>query len=146
METMGKKWVFGIGLYLILKGVLNLILGFSVSNIIMLIVGVVALVLMLNRVPYINYIVAVFLAIMFLTHIGANLSNLGSQWIYLLEGLLDLGAAAVLVFEKNVKAFFWQITAGNRKSQRQNGEYFSWFSSFGSQCLSNFFYRTADGR
>ena len=95
-----------IGLYLILKGVLNLILGFSVSNIIMLIVGVVALVLMLNRVPYINYIVAVFLAIMFLTHIGANLSNLGSQWIYLLEGLLDLGAAAVLVFEKNVKAFF----------------------------------------
>ena len=51
METMGKKWVFGIGLYLILKGVLNLILGFSVSNIIMLIVGVVALVLMLNRVP-----------------------------------------------------------------------------------------------
>lgn len=60
METMGKKWVFGIGLYLILKGVLNLILGFSVSNIIMLIVGVVALVLMLNRVPYINYIVAVF--------------------------------------------------------------------------------------
>ena len=104
METMGKKWVFGIGLYLILKGVLNLILGFSVSNIIMLIVGVVAL--MLNRVPYINYIVAVFLAIMFLTHIGANLSNLGSQWIYLLEGLLDLGAAAVLVFEKNVKAFF----------------------------------------
>ena len=92
METMGKKWVFGIGLYLILKGVLNLIL--------------VALVLMLNRVPYINYIVAVFLAIMFLTHIGANLSNLGSQWIYLLEGLLDLGAAAVLVFEKNVRAFF----------------------------------------
>ena len=44
METMGKKWVFGIGLYLILKGVLNLILGFSVSNIIRLIVGVVALV------------------------------------------------------------------------------------------------------
>ena len=115
METMGKKWVFGIGLYLILKGVLNLILGFSVSNIIMLIVGVVALVLMLNRVPYINYIVAVFLAIMFLTHIGANLSNLGSQWIYLLEGLLDLGAAAVLVFEKNVKAFFGKLQRGTEK-------------------------------
>ena len=66
----------------------------------------VALVLMLNRVPYINYIVAVFLALMFLMHVGSNISNLGSQWIYLLEGLLDLGAAAVLVFEKNVKAFF----------------------------------------
>ena len=95
METTGRKWVFGIGLYLIIKGALNL-----------LIVSVVALVLMLNRVPYINYIVAVFLALMFLMHVGSNISNLGSQWIYLLEGLLDLGAAAVLVFEKNVKAFF----------------------------------------
>ena len=57
-------------------------------------------------IPYINYIVAVFLALMFLMHVGSNISNLGSQWIYLLEGLLDLGAAAVLVFEKNVKAFF----------------------------------------
>ena len=104
METTGRKWVFGIGLYLIIKGALNLILGFSMSNLVMLIVSVVALVLMLNRVPYINYIVAVFLALML--HVGSNISNLGSQWIYLLEGLLDLGAAAVLVFEKNVKAFF----------------------------------------
>ena len=102
METTGRKWVFGIGLYLIIKGALNLILGFSMSNLVMLIVSVVALVLMLNRVPYINYIVA----LMFLMHVGSNISNLGSQWIYLLEGLLDLGAAAVLVFEKNVKAFF----------------------------------------
>ena len=91
METTGRKWVFGIGLYLIIKGALNLILGFSMSNLVMLIVSVVALVLMLNRVPYINYIVAVFLALMFLMHVGSNISNLGSQWIYLLEGLLDLG-------------------------------------------------------
>ncbi|MGN1404444.1 MAG: hypothetical protein ACI4XB_09010 [Ruminococcus sp.] len=106
MAETGKKWVFGIGLYLIIKSVLNLILGFSVSNLIMLIVSVVALVLMLSHVPYINYIVAVWLAIMFLMHVGSNISNLGSLWLYLLEGLLDVGAAAVLVFEKNVKAFF----------------------------------------
>ena len=107
METMGKKWAFGIGLYMIVKAVLNLFIGaFSASNIIMLIVGVVALVLMLNRVPYINYIIAVFLVLMFLSHLTENIRNLGSQWIYLLEGLLDVGAAAVLVFEKNVKAFF----------------------------------------
>lgn len=106
MAETGKKWVFGIGLYLIVKSVLNLLLGFSASNLIMLIVSVVALVLMLSRVPYINYIVAVFLAIMFLMHVGNNISNFGSQWLYLLEGLLDVGAAAVLVFEKNVKAYF----------------------------------------
>ena len=45
METTGRKWVFGIGLYLIIKGALNLILGFSMSNLVMLIVSVVALVL-----------------------------------------------------------------------------------------------------
>ncbi|WP_295214178.1 hypothetical protein [Ruminococcus sp.] len=106
MAETGKKWVFGIGLYLIVKSVLNLLLGFSASNLIMLIVSVVALVLMLSRVPYINYIVAVFLTIMFLMHVGNNISNFGSQWLYLLEGLLDVGAAAVLVFEKNVKAYF----------------------------------------
>lgn len=106
MAETGKKWVFGIGLYLIVKSVLNLLLGFSASNLIMLIVSVVALVLMLSRVPYINYVVAVFLAIMFLMHVGSNISNFGSQWLYLLEGLLDVGAAAVLVFEKNVKAYF----------------------------------------
>ena len=42
METIGRKWVFGIGLYLIIKGALNLILGFSMSNLVMLIVSVVA--------------------------------------------------------------------------------------------------------
>ena len=36
METTGRKWVFGIGLYLIIKGALNLILGFSMSNLVML--------------------------------------------------------------------------------------------------------------
>ena len=99
MAEAGKKWVFGIGLYLVVKSVLNLILGFSGANIVMLILAVAALVLMLGRIPYIQYIVAVWLVLMFLVNLGGNLSNL-------LEGLLDVGAAAVLVFEKNVRAFF----------------------------------------
>lgn len=106
MAEIGKKWVLGIGGYLILKGILNLILGLSVMNFVMLLVGIVALLLMLKRVPYIQYILAAFLAILFLRHIGENIGNFRSQWIYLLEGVLDLGAAAVLVFEKNVKAYF----------------------------------------
>ena len=145
METMGKKWVFGIGLYLILKGVLNLILGFSVSNIIMLIVGVVALVLMLNRVPYINYIVAVFL-----DHVSDPHRRKPQQSGQPVDlppgGSAGSGRCCCAGVREECQGVFWQITAGNRKSQRQNGEYFSWFSSFGSQCLSNFFYRTADGR
>ncbi len=106
MAEQGRKWVFGIGVYLIVKAVLNLVLGFSGANVVMLIVSVVALILLIYRVPYINYIVAVWLALTFLLHLGDNLGNLSSNWIYLLEGILDLGAAAVLAFEKNVKAFF----------------------------------------
>ena len=106
MAETGRKWVLGIGLYLILKAVLNLILGFSVSNFLMVLVGLVALVLMVRRIPYINYIVAVFLALLFLANVGANVRDLSHNWIYLLEGLLDVCAAVVLVFEKNVKAFF----------------------------------------
>lgn len=90
MAEAGKKWVFGIGLYLVVKSVLNLILGFSGANIVMLILAVAALVLMLGRIPYIQYIVAVWLVLMFLVNLGGNLSNLGSQWIYLLEGHLDV--------------------------------------------------------
>ncbi len=106
MTETGRKWTLGIGIYLIAKSVLNFVLGFSFSNFLMIIVGVVAAVLLISRVPYINYIVAVFLAVMFLMHVKVNISNLSSQWLYLLEGVLDLGAAAVLVFEKNTKAFF----------------------------------------
>lgn len=106
MNISGKQWVWIIGLYMIVKAVLNLVLGFSMENVLMLIVGAAALVLMLKRVPYINYIVAVFLALLFLAHIGDNLRNISGSWLYLLEGLLDLGAAAILVFEKSTKAYF----------------------------------------
>lgn len=107
MEATGRTWVYGIGIYLIAKSVLNLILGFGAENLVMLIVSIAAAVLLAKRfVPYIQYIVAVFLLILFFVHVGYNISNFSSQWIYLLEGVLDVGAAAVLVFEKNVKAFF----------------------------------------
>ncbi len=106
MAETGKKWVVGIGLYLMVKSILNLFLGFSASNVVTLVVSLVIFVLLVQRVPYIQYIVAVYLALLFLAHIGTNITNFSSNWIYVLEGLLDVGCAAVLVFEKNVKAFF----------------------------------------
>ncbi len=90
----GKKIVLGIGAYLILKSVLNLILF------------VVFAVLLVMRIPYISYIVAGFLAIVFLMNIGNNLANIGGNWIYLVEGLLDVGCAALLVLQKDVRAYF----------------------------------------
>lgn len=102
----GKKIVLGIGAYLILKSVLNLILGFSTANVVYLILFVVFAVLLVMRIPYISYIVAGFLAIVFLMNIGNNLANIGGNWIYLVEGLLDVGCVALLVLQKDVRAYF----------------------------------------
>ena len=102
----GKKIVLGIGAYLILKSVLNLILGFSTANVVYLILFVVFAVLLVMRIPYISYIVAGFLAILIIMNIGKNLANIGGNWIYLVEGLLDVGCAALLVLQKDVRAYF----------------------------------------
>lgn len=102
----GKKMITVVGAYMILKGILNLILGFSAGNVVSLLFAAVLIFAMLKRIPYSQYVTAIFLALIFLVNLPANLSNLGSNWIYLVEGLLDVGAAAILAFHKDVKDYF----------------------------------------
>ena len=97
----GKKMITVVGAYMILKGILNLILGFSANNVVSLLFAAVLIFAMLKRIPYSQYVTAIFLV-----NLPANLSNLGSNWIYLVEGLLDVGAAAILAFHKDVKDYF----------------------------------------
>ncbi len=109
MSEAGKKLSAVVGIYVIIKALLNLILGFSFVNVLMLIVSGVIFVLLYKRIPYCNYIVAVYLALVFLAHFWTNITNLGNgfvYWIYLAEGILDLLAGATLAFNKNVKAYF----------------------------------------
>jgi len=110
MQEKGQKWVYGISIYMVLKAVLNLIINISAGNVVYLIIAVVAFVLLTQRIPfiqyYIQYVVAAYLVLVFLINVGNNISNFSGNWFYLLEGIVDLGAAVVLVFEKNVRAFF----------------------------------------
>lgn len=109
MSETGKKMSMAVGIYIIAKAVLNLILGFSFVNILMVLVAGVIFVLLYKRIPYCNYIVAVYLALVFLAHFWTNITNLSNgfvYWIYLAEGILDLLAGAILAFNKNVKAYF----------------------------------------
>lgn len=106
MSGTGRNLVVVIGVYMLAKAVLNLILSFGISGILSVLIAIAAAVLLLQRIPYIQYIVAVYLALLFLVHIFANISGLPGTLLYLIEGLLDVASAAVLVFEKNVKAFF----------------------------------------
>ncbi|MDE6021413.1 MAG: hypothetical protein K2H01_10535 [Ruminococcus sp.] len=109
MSSTGKNISIAVGVYVIIKALLNLILGFSFVNVLMLVVAGVIFVLLYKRMPYCNYIVAVYLALVFIAHFWTNITNLSNgfvYWIYLAEGILDLLAGALLAFNKDVKAYF----------------------------------------
>lgn len=109
MAETGKNLATIVGIYMIAKAVLNVILGFSFVNILMILVAGAAFVLLYKRIPYCNYIVAAYLALGFIAHVGGNISNLSNgfrYWIYLAEGIIDVLAGVLLVFNKDVKAYF----------------------------------------
>ena len=56
MEQTGGKWKTLIGAYMIVKGIVNLILGFSVGIIVTLLISGVLAFLIIKGVPYMNYV------------------------------------------------------------------------------------------
>ena len=98
MEQTGGKWMSLIGAYMIVKGIVNLILGFSipfsVGNIVTLLISGVLAFLIIKGVPYMNYVTGAYLALMSVIHIIPNIQ--GHHWFYLAEGIIDLIAAVVL--------------------------------------------------
>lgn len=100
----GKKTALAIGIYILVKLVFNGIPGgFGLYD---TVISVAMFGLLITGVAYCNYIVAAVLVFTALKHIGYNISHLPSSAIYLAEGVIDIAAAAVLVFDKNVKSFF----------------------------------------
>ncbi len=55
---------------------------------------------------YVNYVVAGLLAFVALTHFPANIIHIRSNFIYLLEGVLDIGCAVILCILPQVKEHF----------------------------------------
>jgi len=99
----GRLYCIFIGAYAIVKAVLNLILGAGFGDII---VGVFILAVLFTGLQYMNYLTAGYLAFIVLINLWANISNIGSNWIYLLEGFIDLGCAALLCFRSEIKEHF----------------------------------------
>ena len=102
---LGKKYSIVIAIYLVVKELINVFLGGSITSLILPIVMAIVLIL---GVKYCNYIVAGLLAVIVITHIGTNLSNIGFNvyLVYTLEGLLDIIVAVFLCINKDIKAFF----------------------------------------
>ena len=87
--------------YVVVKAVLNMILGgFSLSSL-LLALGMACLFFV--WIKNVNYITAGILVLVVLMHLPANLGNIGSNWIYLLEGAVDVVCAVMLVTNSDVK-------------------------------------------
>lgn len=100
----GKTICMVIGAYMVVKGLLNLVLGFGLGNIVTLVVSAALAYTLVTHMPYCNYITGAYLAVIFLVHIAGNIS--GGQWLYLIEGIIDVIAAVILFINPDVKAHF----------------------------------------
>ena len=69
---------------------------------------------MLTGIKGLNYVAAAVLAVIALIHLPDNISNIGSNWIYLIEGIIDIGCAVLLCVNKDVREHFSKtITINN---------------------------------
>lgn len=101
----GKIYSVVMGIYIIVKAVLNMILGDGFSS---LILPILMAVVLFIGIKYGNYAIAVILGIVVLMHIGTNVSNLGLNryLIYFIEGIIDIVCAIILFINKDIKAYF----------------------------------------
>ncbi len=100
----GKNTCLVIGGYMVVKSIINLILGFSTGNIITLLVSAALAFTLVAGIKYLNYATGAYLAVVFLMHVAGNVS--GHHWFYLAEGIIDVIAAFILFTSSNVKAHF----------------------------------------
>ena len=98
----GRNISLIVGAYFILKSVINLILGGGVSD---------------TGLMYLNYVVAAVAALIVIIHLPANISHFTDNWIYLLEGVIDIIFAVIICINPNVKEHFtnkWSSNSGSK--------------------------------
>ncbi|MGN0607248.1 MAG: hypothetical protein ACI4JM_12070 [Oscillospiraceae bacterium] len=100
----GRTFAVAIGAYQVIKTIINAVIGgFVLSD---MLIAAAMLIVLAAGVKYSNYICAGILALVAIMHLGDNIANIGSNLIYLIEGILDIGAAVILCINKDVKEFF----------------------------------------
>ena len=110
-NAQGRTICIGITAYMVAKAFINLFIGgfsFSglVSTLFTVAFAVVIGVLMFTGLQYVNFGVAGYLALGFMTHLPNNIMHIGSNWFYLLEGFVDVGCAVILLILPVVREHF----------------------------------------
>lgn len=106
MAERGRMILVFFGAYLIAKSVLNLIIGFSVGNIVAVLMAVAMAALLFFGVKYANYIVPGILVFVVAWHLKDNITGFPGSWLYLLEAVVDVAVAVTTVFQPDIKAYF----------------------------------------
>lgn len=104
-NPQGRNVATAIGVYLIIKSVLNMVIGggLSIGSLLIAVGGALAL---FSGMQFVNFVVSGILFIVAVVHLPANISNFGSNWIYLIEGIIDIVCAVLLVTRDDIKAHF----------------------------------------
>jgi len=99
----GRKLALAVGIYTIVKAILNMILGGGFGDII---VGVFIAAALYTGLQYVNYVTAGYLVYIALIHLPANISHISDNWIYLIEGIADIACAALIFTNSDIKEHF----------------------------------------
>jgi len=101
----GRMLCIIMGAYLVIKAVLNMFIGggFSLSS---LLIALALACAMFTGIKYVNYVAAAVLVITAVRYLPGNISNISSNWIYLIEGIIDIGCGAILCVQADVKEHF----------------------------------------
>ena len=102
-NQQGRNIALVVGIYFIVKSVINLILGGGILDVIISVVEAVAL---YTGLMYLNYVVVVIVGIVVVKNLWNNISNFGDNWFYLLEGVIDIICVIVICLNQSVKEHF----------------------------------------
>lgn len=101
----GRRMSVGIGAYLVIKCVLNMIIGGGLDISGLLIAAALCCALW-SGIKYTNYVVAGILAIIVLVNLPANISDISSHLIYLIEAVIDIVCAVLLCTNSSIREHF----------------------------------------
>ena len=106
-KERGKKICIAMAVYVVAKAVLNMVLAghFSLTTLLIALAEAAAFFVWFK---YVNYVLAAVLALIAIVYLPQNIANIGSNWIYLLEGVIDIGCAALLCFNRDVKSIYYR--------------------------------------
>ena len=99
----GRAYALIIGIYFILKTILNIILGDNSGNIIY---ATLETVVLFAGIQYANYVIAGITAFVVIYYLKGNLSAPLNNILYIREGVIDIYCAYILIFNGNVKEHF----------------------------------------